>query len=382
VAIQYLPTELTEVTRLVARFVDQELRPIVEDYESRQRFPVAFMPKMGELGFFGAAFPEAVGGTNLGKLGQSLIVQELSKASGGIGATVLVQVLSIYPIFRYGTPAQQETYLLPGIQGQKIACIAVTEPNHGSDVAGIETTAVRDGTGYRLNGSKMFITNSPFADFLVVAAKTENHAADPHHQITLFIVERNNPGLQVGPHLQKLGWFTSETAPVYLDNCWVPETAVIGEAGQGFYYIMDDFNFERLLLSAQCVGLAEEALNIALRYARERTQFGQPIGAFQAIRHKLAAMATQIEAGRLLLLEAASQADQGQDSAIKTASMAKYFCAEMVNRVAYDAIQVLGGAGYLRDYPLERIYRDARILPIGGGTSEIQLNIIARQLGL
>jgi len=378
-SISYATAELAEVTRLVASFVDRELRPIVEEYEAKQRFPVAMMPRMGELGFLGAAFPEAMGGTNLGKLGQSLIVQELSRASGGIATTVLVQVLSLYPIFKHGSPEQQAAYLLPGIQGQKIGSLAITEPGYGSDVAGIETRATRDGSGYRLNGSKMFITNSPFADFMLVAAKTET--ANRHRDITIFLVDRHNPGLQVGPHLQKLGWFTSETAPVYLDNCWVPESAVLGEMGRGFYYIMEDFNFERLLLAAESIGLAEEALDVALRYARERTQFGQPIADFQAIRHKLAAMATHIEAGRHLLLNAAMIADQGRDAA-KEASMAKYFCGEMVNRVAYDAIGVLGGAGYLRDYPVERIYRDARVLSIGGGTAEIQLNIIAKQLGL
>jgi acyl-CoA dehydrogenase len=377
-----LPAELLEATALVKHFVDHELRPLVEEYESKQRFPVHLAPRMGELGLFGAAFPEEIGGTNVGKLGQSLVIQELSKASGGIAATALVQVLSMYPIFLHGSAEQQATYVRPGIQGQKIGCLAVTEPNHGSDVAGLETVAHRSDGGYRLQGSKMFITNSPFADFFVVAARTDSDSGDPHRQITLFVIERDTPGLHIGSHLRKLGWFTSETAPVYLDGCWVPETAVIGQPGQGFYYIMEDFNFERLLLSAQCIGLAEEALSIALRYAQERTQFGQPIKAFQAIRHKLARMATRTEAGRLLLLHAALLADRGAKEAISAASMTKYFCAEMVNQVAYDAIQVLGGAGYLCDYPLERIYRDARILPIGGGTSEIQLNIIANQLGL
>jgi acyl-CoA dehydrogenase len=223
----------------------------------------------------------------------------------------------------------------------------------------------------------MFITNAPFADLFLVAAKTSPE--DARSGISLFAVDRGTPGLEVGAHLDKMGWHSSETAPVYLSDCRVPADSLVGEQGAGFQYIMEDFNFERLLLAAQCVGLAEESVDIALRYAREREQFGHPISEFQAVRHKLARMATQVEAGRHLVTRGCEEQDAGGEGR-SSASMAKYFCGEMVSSVAYDAIGVLGGAGYLRDHAAERIYRDARVLSIGGGTSEVQLNIIAKEL--
>jgi acyl-CoA dehydrogenase len=223
----------------------------------------------------------------------------------------------------------------------------------------------------------MFITNSPIADVFLVAAKTDPE--EGRRGISLFAIDRDTPGLEVGPHLDKMGWWTSETAPVYLDDCRVPASALVGERNLGFYYIMEDFNFERLLLAAQCIGLADEALVVATRYAGQREQFGRPIAEFQALRHRLARMAADVAAGRALLHAAIENADTTVEDRM-TASMAKYFCGEMVNRVAYDAIGVLGGAGYLRDHPVERIYRDARVLSIGGGTAEVQLNIIADRL--
>lgn len=366
----------------IGSFVESSLRPVVEEYEAKQRFPLEMAPSMGELGFFAAGLPEQVGGLGLGRVGQSVVGQQLARASGGISTTALVQFLSLLPIAVHGAPDQRANYLQPGIRGRKMASIAVTEPKHGSDVAGIETTAVADGDGYRLNGTKQFITNGPFADFIVVAAKTDPSAG--HRGITLFVVDRDTPGLGISEHLKKMGWWSAETATVYLRDCWVPEGAIVGEVGSGFYSIMETFDFEHLLLAAQSVGLAEEALDLAVRYARQREQFGKPITQHQAIRHKLANMATEVEAGRQLLYSAAARKDAGED-AVKESSMAKYFCSEMVNKVAYDALQVLGGAGFAwhtPDYPVERIYRDARVLTIGGGTSEIQLNVIAKQMDL
>ncbi|MBA3474054.1 MAG: acyl-CoA dehydrogenase family protein [Rubrobacter sp.] len=377
-----LPAGLVELRESVVDFVDGSLRPIVEEYEARQRFPLEMAPRMGELGCFAAGFPEEAGGLGLGRVGQSAVIQELARASGGISTTTLVQFLSLFPIARHGTSDQKERYLSPGLRGRKMASIAVTEPNHGSDVAGIETTAVKDGDGYLLSGTKQFISNGPFADFMVVAAKTDPSAG--HRGISMFVVDRDNLGLGISEHLKKMGWWSAETATVYLEDCRVQESAVVGEVGRGFYYIMEDFDFEHLLLAAQSVGLAEEALDLAVRYARQREQFGQQIGKHQAIRHKLAIMATNVEAGRRMLYDAVARKDEGEE-VIKESAMTKYFCSEMVNRVAYDAMQVLGGAGFAwhtPDYPVERIYRDARVLTIGGGTSEIQLNIIAKQLDL
>ena len=375
-------TDLLGLREAIISFVDESLNPIVQEYEAKQRFPLEMAPRMGELGCFAAGFPEEVGGLELGRVGQSAVVQELAKASGGISTTALVQFLALLPIASHGTPDQKEKYLAPGVRGQKMVSIAVTEPNHGSNVIGIETTAIKDGSGYRLNGTKQFISNGPFADFMLVAAKTDPSAG--HHGLTMFVVERETSGLSVSEHLKKMGWWSAETATVYLEDCWVPDSAIVGDVGRAFYYIMKTFDFEHLLLAAQSVGLAEEALELAVQYARQREQFGQSIAKHQAIRHKLAIMATGIEAGRQMLYSTAARKDEGED-VIKESAMAKYFCSEMVNKVAYDALQVLGGAGFAwhtPDYPLERIYRDARVLTIGGGTSEIQLNVIAKQMDL
>ena len=375
-------TDLLGLKEALTSFVDEFLNPIVQEYEAKQRFPLEMALRMGELGCFAAGFPEEVGGLELGRVGQSAVVQELAKASGGISTTALVQFLALLPIASHGTPDQKEKYFSPGVRGQKMASIAVTEPNHGSNVIGIETTAIKDGSGYRLNGTKQFISNGPFADFMLVAAKTDPSAG--HRGLTMFVVERETSGLSVSEHLKKMGWWSAETATVYLEDCWVPDSAIVGDVGRAFYYIMETFDFEHLLLAAQSVGLAEEALELAVQYARQREQFGQSIAKHQAIRHKLAIMATSIEAGRQMLYSTAARKDEGED-VIKESAMAKYFCSEMVNKVAYDALQVLGGAGFAwhtPDYPLERIYRDARVLTIGGGTSEIQLNVIAKQMDL
>jgi acyl-CoA dehydrogenase len=231
-----MDADLTTLRDSVASFVTHELRPLIKEYENKQRFPLGAFKTMGDLGCFGAIFPEGAGGSGLGKTAQCLVIEELAKASGGITTTCLVQVLSLLPIFLHGSPQIKERYLRAGIKGHKIGCIAVTEPDHGSDVAGMETTAVRENDGFRLNGTKAFITNAPLADFFVVAAKTD--ARERHRGITLFVIDRDTPGLQVGPHIKKLGWFTSETSPLYLEHCRVLDANVLGEVGHGFYYIM------------------------------------------------------------------------------------------------------------------------------------------------
>jgi alkylation response protein AidB-like acyl-CoA dehydrogenase len=380
-AVTHVPsrgaTDLDAIRDAVQDFVRREVRPIVQDCEARRRFPRHLLRQLGELGYLGTMYPTDLGGSDAGLLAQCVIVEEISRAAGGIATSVLAQILSILPIALAGSEALREAYVRPGLRGESIASIAMTEPGHGSDVGGIETTATPDGDGFRLNGSKMFITNAPIADVILVAAKTDRERG--RDGITLFTVESGTPGLEVGPHLNKMGWWSSETAPVFLTDCRVPSTSVVGELNRGFRHLIPELNLERVLLGAQCVGLAEEALAVAIDYAREREQFGRPIGEFQAIRHRLARMATSVEAGRCLMTSAAAGIDSGVDDRT-AASMVKYFCAEMVNSVAYDAVGVLGGAGYLEDHPVARIYRDARALGIGGGTSEIQLNIIGDQL--
>src|SRR5438309_3646348 len=217
-------SELTAIRESVRSFVDRELRPVVAEWERRQRFPRQVTPRMGALGYFGAVFPQEVGGSAMGRLPQCVIVEELARATGGISTVCLVQVLSLLPIALHGSEEQRERYVRPGLAGEKVACIAITEPGHGSDVSGIETTATVDGDGFRLSGSKMFITNSPIADVFLVAAKTDPEQG--RRGISLFAIDRDTPGLEVGPHLDKMGWWTSETAPVYLDGCRVPGSAL------------------------------------------------------------------------------------------------------------------------------------------------------------
>lgn len=372
-----LTEEQQALVRMVRAYVNREVMPLVEEYEEKGEFPLHLMPKMGELGLLGAAFPEVYGGTGAGLVAQMLVVEELSRASGGISATVLVQCLAINPVLVVGTEEQKQKYAVPAIKGEKVGAIAVTEPNHGSNVAGIEAVAERCPGGYVLNGTKMFITNGPFADFVLVAAKTDRAAG--RKGITMFIVEKGQRGFYSARKLKKMGWHTSETAELVLEDCFVPEENRLGEEGRGFYYIMEDFNVERLFLAAQGIGLAQAALEEALSYARTRTQFGRPIIEFQAVSHKLADMATKVAAARHLAYNAARMVESGIP-AVKEVSMAKYYASEMANRVTYDAIQVFGGYGYMTEYPVQRYYRDARILSIGGGTSEIQKEIIARRL--
>lgn len=374
-----LREEERALLRTVRSFVAREVVPMVEEHEDREEFPKILLPKLGQLGLLGAMFPEEYGGSAVGVVAQMLVVEELGRAAGGVAATVLVQVLALNPIAAYGSAEQKQKYLVPGIAGNKAGAIAVTEPNHGSDVASITTRAVRTEGGWQITGTKMFITNAPFADFVLVGARTG--PGEGRHGLSLLIVERNAPGYTISRRLAKLGWRTSETAELSFEDCIVQQGHLIGQQGRGFYYIMEDFNLERLLLAAQSVGMAAAALDLAVEFSKSRLQFGQPISNFQAIRHKLAEMATHVEAARHLAYNAARLTEAGVE-AVKEISMAKYFATEMVNRVCYDAIQVHGGYGFMTEYPIQRYYRDARVMTIGGGTSEIQKNIIAKRMGL
>jgi acyl-CoA dehydrogenase len=375
--LKILENTQKEIIRTFRSFVDKEIRPDIMEWEKKDEFPKHLMKKIGDLGGFGGVFAEKYGGTNIGVENQLLILEELAKGSGGIVTTVLVQILSINPIYLFGNEEQKRKYLVPGITGEKVFAIGITEPNHGSNVAGVETKAVRDGDHYIINGAKTFITNGTFADYIVLVAKTDQNKG--RKGISLFIFDTKTPGFKVTKKLEKLGWHTSETAEMVFEDCRVPAECLLGEENNGFYYIMEDFNMERLYLAAESIGLAEEALNLAIKYAKERLQFGEPITRYQAVQHKLADMATKLEAARQLTYQSARLFDSGSP-AIKEASMSKYFASEMVNQVCYDAIQIFGGNGFMKEYSVERIYRDARVLSIGGGTSEIQKNIIAKKL--
>ncbi|MBX6376920.1 MAG: acyl-CoA dehydrogenase family protein [Clostridia bacterium] len=393
-----LTPEQQAIQRVARDFAQQEVAPLAAEYDERDEFPLHLLRRMGELGLIGVIFPAEYGGAGADRLSLLLVQQEVSKASAGVGATLLVQVLALWPVFRHGSPEQRARYLPAGIRGEIAGAIAVTEPNHGSNVAGIETQARREGDAWVIDGAKMFITNGTFADFIVTAAKTDRSLG--RQGISLFIVDRGTPGLQVSRKLRKLGWHTSETAELSYQGCRVPAAQQLGPLNRGFYLIMEDFNLERLLLTAQAVGVGEAAYEAAVRYTRERVQFDRPVVEFQVIRHKLADMWAGIETARLWMYRAAWLADRaadpatgassaagaapavpGEDPAVVSA-VAKYLSAEMVNDLTYDAIQLHGGAGFIADYPVERYYRDVRVLSIGGGTTQVLKDLVARRLGL
>lgn len=362
-------------------FVDRGVLPVVKEAEETSTFPAALWPKLGQAGFLGIGYPERIGGSGVpDSLAIAIFSEELARSSGGIAVTPLVSAYMAGPhLARYGTPEQQEQYLRPVIAGTKVAAIAVTEPGAGSDVAGIATAAHRVEGGYRLRGSKIFITNGGIADFVIVAAKSD--AGSGRRGMTMFIVERGQPGFTVGRALQKMGWHSSDTRELIFDDCFVPDDRVLGAAGRGFYQIMESFQLERITLSGMGVGLAQAAFDDARNYARDRVAFGQPISRYQAIRFRLAEMATEIQSARLMTYFAATRLDAG-DNSNEAVAMAKLHSARVANRVADDAVQIFGGYGYIEETRVAMHYRDARILRIGGGTDEIQMEILAKRLGL
>ncbi len=367
--------------RAVCRaFVDKRILPLVEEAERRREFPASLWPEMAQAGMLGLDHPEEHGGSGGGTLAIAILSEELGRSSGGIAVTPLVSSYMAAPhLTHFGTPEQQQHYLAPLLAGRAVAAIAITEPGAGSDVAGISTLAKPADGGYSLSGTKMFITNRGIADTLIVAARTD--PADRHHGITMFIVERDAPGFTVGRPLQKMGWHASDTRELIFQDCFVPDSRVLGAIGGGFGQIMHAFQTERITLAGMGVGLAAAALDDALAYAKERSAFGSPIGSFQRIRHSLAQMATDVHAARLLTYQAAAKIDSGGDFAGDVA-MAKLISARVANEVADRAVQIFGGYGYIEETRVAMHYRDARILPIGGGTDEVQLEILAKRMGL
>jgi acyl-CoA dehydrogenase len=375
-------TEEHEIFRAsLQQFVKNEIKPYVDEWEEREEVPRSLFKRMGDCGFLGIDYPERYGGAGADLRYVIVLAEELARCgSGGTASAILVHTtIATPPILELGTESQKQRYLVASIKGESIGALGISEPGAGSDVAGISTTAIRDGNFYTVNGSKTFITNGAIADFIILAAKTEKGTG--LNGISLMIVDFNTPGVARGRRLKKMGNHPSMMNEIFFDNVRVPVENVLGEEGRGFYGVMKIFEKERLLASARNVAMAQLALDYAIDYARQRVAFGQTLGKFQAIRHKLADMATQIEAGRQLVYGTARELEMGQDCRAKIA-MCKYFTGEMVNRVAYDALQVYGGYGYTSDYPLERISRDARAATIAGGTSEIMKEIISKQMNL
>lgn len=361
------------------RFCQAEVAPLVGEAERTQTFPRFLFPRMGELGYLGIRYPEDYGGAGADKITDVILREELSRICQGIASSISGHAhLATYPIFRMGTESQKQEYLIPAIRGAKIGSFALTEPDAGSDTKAIRSRALRDGGGYVLRGSKTFITNAPIADYLLVAAYTDPEKG--YHGISLFIVDRHTPGLSIRK-LDKEGIRSSDTAEVGFDDCPVPADRLLGEKEGTFHLIMETLSEGRVGVSANMVGVAQSAYEAALHYAKTRVQFGKSIGKFQGISHKLADMATNIRAARLMVLAAAHLLDQGRPCVFE-ASACKLFASETAVKVARDAIQIHGGYGIMSEYPVFRYLRDALVYTIGEGTSEIQRNIIAKEIGL
>jgi alkylation response protein AidB-like acyl-CoA dehydrogenase len=363
----------------IRRFVQQEITPYVEEWEEKGEVPIAIFRRLGELGLLGMKYDEKYGGSGEDYIADAVFVEELARCgSGGVQAAIGAHVhLATPPIYKFGNEEQKKRFLVPAIKGEKIGALGITEPNAGSDVASIATTAVLEGDYYVVNGSKIFITNGVQADFVVLAVKT--NPRDGHKGISLLVVEKGTPGFTVGKKLDKLGWRASDTGELIFENCRVPKENLLGEENRGFYYIMQNFQWERLVLALGAASAAELALEKALQYARQRVQFGKPIGKFQVIRHKLVDMATAIETARYLTYHALSKFVRGED-AVTEICMAKIVACEAHNRVADEALQIHGGYGYMMEFPVQRYWRDARIGTIGGGTTEMMKEIIAKRI--
>jgi acyl-CoA dehydrogenase/citronellyl-CoA dehydrogenase len=362
----------------VRAFVDRHVRPVVDEAEEAGRPPAALLKEMGSAGLLGLAVPEEYGGGGGDALAATILAEELTRASGGIAVTALVSgYMSTPHIARFGTEKQRAAYLPGLVAGDKIAAIAVTEPGSGSNVAGITTRATRVDGGYQIDGAKMFITNAGLADVFVVAART---SPDGHRGITTFIVDADNPGLSLGKPLRKMGWHASDTREVVFSGCRVSDDAVLGTPGRGFHQIMAAFQLERLNLAGMGLGHAAECLQAATEYAAGREVFGRSLISLQTMRHRLAALSVEFEAAQLLTYRAAARLDAGHPEAADSVAKAKYHAALAANRIVDECVQVFGGSGFLDETPVSRHYRDARVLRIGGGTDEIQLEILAKGL--
>jgi len=363
---------------MIRDFVKNEIKPIAAQIERESHFPVEVIAKMKDLGLLGMTTPEQYGGSGIDELGFILAIEEISRVCASTAITIAVHHSVVQePINNFGTTAQKSTYLTALATGKYLGAFALTEANAGSDAASIRTTAVRDGDSYILNGSKMFITNGGVAGLVLVAAVTKK--VEGKNEISLFLVETGTPGFSIGKKEDKMGLRASNTVELIFDDCRIPASNLLGKEGEGFKIIMNTLDGSRIGVAAQALGVARGAFDAALCYSRERQQFNRPLAHFQAIQFMLADMATDIDAAALLTYRAAVLKDQGKKFT-REASMAKLFASEMVQRVVTQALQIHGGYGYMKDYDVERFYRDARVMSIYEGTSEVQRIVIARTL--
>ncbi len=373
-----LTQEHVLIRDMVREFAEKEVAPRAEEIDASDKFPYDLFKRMGDLGLLGIPFEEAYGGANGDYLSLLLALEEIARVSGTLAIILDAQTsLCCEPIHRYGTPEQKGKYLPALLCGDKIGAFGLTEPNAGSDAGATRTRAVRQGDEWVLDGEKVFITNGSIADVLVVTAKTDPEKGT--RGISSFIVEKGTPGFQPGRDEKKMGLKGSVTSQLFFENCRLPAGNLLGRENEGFKQFLVTLDAGRLAISAMAVGLAQGALDKAVAYSKERVQFNQPIAKFEAIQWMIAEMATEIEAARLMVHRAAWLKEQGAHYS-KEAAMAKLFCTEVSERACYKAIQIHGGYGYVRDYAVERMYRDQRLCAIGEGTNEIQRLVIARHI--
>ncbi len=373
-----LSGEQQQLRTLVREFAEAEIAPHVMEWDEGQTFPSEVVGKLGKLGLMGALFPEDLGGAGMGYVEAAIVVEELCRVDGSVGIIVAAHTsLCTNHIYRMGTPDQKREYVPRLASGEWLGCWSLTEPEAGSDAAGTRTTAMRDGECWVLNGSKTFTTNAHHADVCVAMAVTERSLG--HRGISAFIIPKGTPGFRPGRKENKLGLRASDTGEVIFTDCRLPDSQLLGRRGEGFVDSLKVLDGGRVSVAAMAVGMAQGAYEAALRYAKQRRQFGRPISEFQSIQNKLADMATEIEAARWMTYRAGWLLDQGRRNT-KESSMAKLFASEMGVRVANEAVQIHGGYGFIKDYPVEKFYRDVKLCTIGEGTSEIQKLVIARHL--
>jgi len=370
-------TEEHEAFRASFRdFLQKEVVPNVNKWEKDGFIDKNIWKKFGEMGYFGLNYPEEFGGLNLDLFYTVIFLEEMQKVnSGGFAAAMWAHTyLAMTHLEKEGSQAIKEKYLTASIQGDKVGCLCISEPFGGSDVAGMRTTAIKNGDTYILNGSKTFITNGVYSDYLVVAAKTSPELGNKG--MSIFVVDRETPGVSA-INLEKLGWKASDTAEIAFDNVVIPAENLMGEEGKGFSYIMQHFALERIVMGVNAHARAEYALEYAIQYMSERKAFGKTINKFQALRHKVADMASEIEMCKEFNYAIVYRLNKGQ-YVVKEATMSKLKATKIADEVIYECLQLLGGYGYMEDYPMARLFRDSRLGPIGGGTSEILREIIAK----
>jgi len=371
--------EQKHLRKSVREFAEGEIAPHVHEWDEASHFPTELLPKLGEMGLMGVIFPEEYGGAGLGYIEYATVIEELARVDGSVGLFVAAHnSLCSNHIYKFGSEEQKKKYLVPLAQGKKLGAWSLTEPEAGSDAGGTRSTAVRQGDHWVLNGSKTFTTNGSYADVCVAMAVTDK--SKEAHGISAFILEKGMAGFRPGKKENKLGMRASDTSEVIFSDCHIPSSQLLGPLGEGFTGSLKILDGGRISIAALGLGMAQGALEAASKYAKQRKQFGKTIAEFQAIQFKLADMATQVEAARLLVYQAAWLADQKNVRFTRESSMAKLFASEVAVRVANECVQIHGGYGFIKDYPAEKFYRDVKLCTIGEGTSEIQRLVIARQL--